>query len=336
LAKSGVPPELEAAMKRVLPLVELAVNTSFKVEGRKTLVEGMRYLPSLGGKRMRPFVAFLAGEAVGPAHAGSQTLMFGCGLELIHNFTLVHDDIMDKATLRRKHETVHKRWGENTAINAGDALFALGFESVLRTSGPAELKVELAVEVARMVRGIADGQQMDLEFEDQRVVREADYLKMIELKTSLMFSVGAYGGARIGGEPKPGAERMRAYGRNLGIGFQIRDDVIDLTQNRSEIGKEQGGDLKNGKKTVIALRTIDRMSSAQARTFKAAWRNKKATRRQILSAVKVMREVGAIGEASALALDYASRAKDELEHLNPSQARRNLLLLADYAASREK
>ncbi|RLF43554.1 MAG: polyprenyl synthetase family protein, partial [Thermoplasmata archaeon] len=214
-------------------------------EPRK-LYQAMQHLPLAGGKRLRPILAIISCEAVGGN--GKKAIPFGVALELIHTFTLVHDDIMDRDEERRGIPSVHKKFGEATAILAGDALFAKAFEVVSEVKENVGILVK---NIATMAREICEGQQMDMSFEEMEEVSEESFLKMIEKKTAKMFEHAAYGGAIIGGGSDEETLALRSYGRNLGMAFQIGDDCLDVIGKK--IGKPVGSDIREGKKTLMFI-----------------------------------------------------------------------------------
>ena len=189
--------DLKGYNEGVVKKIDAALAQMLDVGEQDTLRKAMMHLPLSGGKRLRPSLAMLVADCV--SGEGGRALPFGLALEIIHNFTLVHDDIMDRDDYRRGVKTVHKMWDEPTAINAGDALFARAFEILSTVEVTPEVFRELVYDVACMVRQIGEGQQWDMEFEKQKKVTEEEYLKMIERKTALMFMTGAKGGALIGG-----------------------------------------------------------------------------------------------------------------------------------------
>ncbi len=313
-----------------------AVASYLKEGEQRRLTEAMAWIPNAGGKRLRPVLTQMAAEAVGGPRAAKAALPVGVALELIHNFTLVHDDIMDRSELRRNRRTVHLKWDEPTAINAGDALFARAFEVLGEARVADTLKVELFGRVATMVRQIAEGQQWDMEFERARSVTRAQYLKMIERKTALMFSTAAYCGARVGGGSAGLARDLEAYGRLLGIAFQIQDDLLDLGALEEDLGKPIGKDIRNGKRTVMAIDTLDRLRGAELRAFKEVFGKARASAADIAKARALMESCGALGRARRLANRYGSGARQKLKALRPGPARDCLSELVGFVTSRAK
>ena len=232
------------------------INNAFsneKIEREPfSLYDPINYTLDSGGKRIRPALALMAcnlftdniNSAIKPA----------LGLEIFHNFTLLHDDIMDNAGIRRGKPTVHKKWNENTAILSGDAMFIKAYEYLLDCRSPNFrdiLKVfnETALEVC-------EGQQYDMEFETRESVSEDDYLRMIELKTSVLLAAALKIGAMIGGADNADAELLYKFGKNIGLAFQLQDDLLDVYGDINVFGKNPGGDIVANKKTFMLIKAF--------------------------------------------------------------------------------
>ncbi|MBM4237800.1 MAG: polyprenyl synthetase family protein, partial [Euryarchaeota archaeon] len=225
--------------------------------GSEKLIRAVRHYPEAGGKRLRPVLAYLVAEAVG--RKGKRSIPFGCSLEIIHNFTLIHDDVIDEDPVRRGRPAVHVLYDIPTAIIAGDAMFARGFEVISLTDTTPTRKNRLFALTSRTVWLIAEGQQMDFDFESKSDVTPAEYLEMVEKKTAVLFSCAAEGGAIIAEGTDAQVRDMREYGRLLGIAFQIWDDVLGITGEEKDLGKPIGSDIRNGKRTLIVLHALEEL-----------------------------------------------------------------------------
>lgn len=298
------------------------------------LYEAARHLPAGGGKRMRPALAMLACESVGGDLR--QALPFAAALELMHNFTLVHDDIMDKSAVRRNLPAVHVRFGEPTAILAGDLLFAKSFQAMHGLSTSCPVFKELDEALVQCILDICEGQQLDMEFEKRGTVSEEEYLDMIGKKTGVLFRLATKGGCRIGGGSDQEVQALAAYGMHLGLSFQIWDDFLDMISSETVLGKDIGNDLRNGKKTLIAVHCQHHASREQRRAFDRVYGNLKASEKDIKAAVEVLRETGSIEYARTVALQHNATAKEQLQVVPKTAVRDILSALADYAISREK
>jgi geranylgeranyl diphosphate synthase type II len=195
-----------------------------------------------------------------------QALDAGAALEIIHNFTLVHDDIMDQAPSRRGRPTVHMRWNLNTALLVGDVLLGIAYRALLRT-GVRRIKPLVDV-FTRGVVDVCEGQALDLEFERRMDVSVAEYFRMIEKKTARMFAMAAELGGMIGGAPPRRRAALRTFGLELGRAFQLQDDLLDVTADTKRFGKEIGGDILARKKTYLLLRALERVQGEDERRLK--------------------------------------------------------------------
>ena len=320
----------------LIVLVNTGLDEQLDIDIHKKLRDAMRYYPMAGGKRLRPILAMVAAEAIsGSEKSKKAALPLGLALEITHNFTLIHDDLMDKDLIRRGVPSVHAKFGEDTAINAGDALFARAFEVLSSTDLNVKAFKRLLNSFSVMVRGIAEGQQMDMDFEGRLDITEEEYLIMVEKKTALMFQVAAEGGALIGGGTEEQIEKLSEYGRLLGIGFQIWDDLLDLEGDQEKIGKPVGSDIKNGKRTLIVVRALDTLQGADRERFLQILGNEDATDADIKDAMDILNRVGAIDYTKKAALDYADRSKKLLDILPDSPSKNILLDNVDYLVSRD-
>lgn len=217
------------------------------------LYEPIRYMLSLGGKRMRPALLLMANELFGgdPEKAMGPAL----GIEVFHNFTLLHDDIMDKAPLRRSQPTVHTRWNNDIAILSGDTMFVQACQ-LMAEAEPKHLKRVLD-DFFRTAVEVCEGQQLDMNFETHHHVTIGDYIEMIGLKTAVLLGCALRIGAVLAGANDQDAERMYLFGKDLGIAFQLHDDLLDAYGDPEKFGKQVGGDILANKKTFLLLTAID-------------------------------------------------------------------------------
>lgn len=236
----------------------------------KSLYEPIGYILSLGGKRIRPALVLLAcniydsdiENAIKPA----------LGLEVFHNFTLLHDDLMDEADKRRNKPTVHKMWNANTAILSGDAMLIAAYQ-LIGTTEFAHLKeiFDLFTQTALKICG---GQQYDMEFESRLDVSEEEYIEMIRLKTAVLLACALKMGAIFGGASQEDAENLYKFGIHIGLAFQLQDDLLDVYGDTATFGKNIGGDILCNKKTVLLINALGLASEEQKRTLEN-WINKK-------------------------------------------------------------
>ncbi len=221
-----------------------------------SLYDPIRYALASGGKRLRPVSLLLAAEAFGEDEARTRALPAALAVEVFHNFTLVHDDIMDRAATRRGRPCVHVTWGEPEAILAGDLMHGLAARLIHETETPRGGRARALFD--RMVVRLCEGQALDLAFETRSDVSVEAYLDMIDLKTGALLDLSLELGALVGGADDASLAAMRRAGHALGRAFQIQDDLLDLTADHADWGKAIGGDLVAGKRTFLLLRALER------------------------------------------------------------------------------
>ena len=273
----------------------------------------MTHLFSGGGKRYRAILPRLVGEAVGNANKGHYTL--GASIEIIHNFTLIHDDIIDQDPIRRGLDAVHVAYDDATAINAGDAMLAVGFEILAESKDISGKKLRyLVTAIGEMVRRVAEGQQEDIEFEDREIVTEDDYIAMIAGKTSAMFETCARTGAILSDASTEIVKNMAKWGLNLGLCFQLMDDLIDITGDTKTLGKPAGSDIVQGKMTLIAIHAKD--SGLELPNFNKVFGKLKCDDLSLKLAVEDLQNSGSIEYARNKAMYHHEIAHDCLNKLD--------------------
>ena len=303
----------------------------------EVLAKASRHLLEAGGKRLRPCLALAACDAVGGR--AEDALEAAAALELLHTFTLIHDDIMDKDGFRRNVKTVYKIWGEPVAIMAGDALFAKVFEVVAanarRLKLPADRVVELFDIISKTSFEICRGQTSDMLFEGRSDVSEQEYLKMVSQKTGALIEASTKVGALLGkGKPKQ-VKALAEYGRLIGVAFQIHDDMLGVVGERKKFGKPIGNDIREGKRTLIIVRALAKASRGDRATLMCALGNEKASKAELAAAIKILKSTGAIDYAAKKARELVGDAKTKLQLLPDSKAKQFLMELADFTIERE-
>jgi len=299
----------------------------------RNLREAMLHYPKAGGKRFRPIFTMLVADAVGKS--GMKALPFGVALEMVHNFTLIHDDVMDNDDTRRGMKTVHVAYGIPAAILAGDALFAKAFAVVGDMDVDPEKRSRLASLLAKSVLLLAEGQQMDMDFEKSSEVKADDYLRMIERKTAVLMSAAAQGGAIVGGAELPLQESMFEFGRLMGLGFQIWDDVLGLRADEKRLGKPVGSDIRNGKKTLIVIYALETLDAGRRGRLSQILGKAAASKEEVEEAIGILDSAGAIDRAERIALEMISKAKTLLDDLPEGEDRQRLKDLTDFMIRRE-
>lgn len=217
------------------------------------------YILSVGGKRIRPVLMLMAYNLYKEDVSG--ILSPAAGIEMYHNYTLLHDDLMDRADMRRGKPTVHKVWNDNTAILSGDAMLVLAYQYV--TAAPAACLKEVLDLFSVTALEICEGQQYDVDFEQRNDVAESDYLEMIRLKTAVLLAAGLKMGAILGGASQQDAELLYDFGINIGLAFQLKDDLLDVYGDTAVFGKHIGGDILCNKKTYMMIKTLELANDEQ-------------------------------------------------------------------------
>lgn len=231
-------------------VVEQALKSTLVNKEPSRLYEPISYTLNLGGKRIRPALLLLANDLFGGNT--DNAINAALGIEIFHNFTLVHDDVMDDAPLRRGKDTVYKKWGINSAILSGDVMFVQAYQHLMKSNAE-KLSAILTIFNKTAVE-VCEGQQLDMDFETSDAVSIDAYLKMIELKTAVLLAASLKIGALLGDASNEDGDHIYEFGRNLGVAFQLMDDVLDLYGNPEKFGKRVGGDIITNKKTYLLLK----------------------------------------------------------------------------------
>ncbi len=325
---------LNISIMEVKPLVERRISDSLCASKHSRLSNAMMHLIEGGGKRLRATLPWLVGKAVGDSHFG--LLDVGAAIEIVHNFTLVHDDIMDDDDTRRGLNAVHIEYGLPTAINAGDAMLAIAFERLVGAKGLAHKDVGAMVNrLAWMVRRVSEGQQLDIEFEDRIAVSESDYFEMIEGKTAVMFLTCAEVGARMSGADAETIQCMADWGLAVGLCFQLMDDLIDVLSDSDTLGKPAGSDLAQGKRTLMVIHALSQPDSPELNNLKAVLgKGESATQAEIDLGLAALKSIGSVDYARMKAEEYHKKAHSCLDRLSDSPALLALRELTDYQLNR--
>ena len=225
----------------------------------ESLYEPIKYVLSMGGKRIRPTLMLLAYNLY--KENPEDILMNACALETYHNYTLLHDDLMDNADMRRGHLTVHKKWNDNTAILSGDSMLVLAFQRMMQCDTK-HLKDILDLFTVTALE-IGEGQQYDMEFETRNDVKEEEYIEMIRLKTSVLLACALKIGAILADASAEDADNLYKFGEQIGLAFQLQDDYLDVYGDSKVFGKEIGGDITSNKKTYMLINAFNKANAAQ-------------------------------------------------------------------------
>lgn len=294
-------------------------NTDHFPAGPASLYDPNRYFLSLGGKRIRPLLVLMGNELFDEIREDAWQV--ATAVELFHNFSLIHDDIMDAAALRRGQATVHQKYGVNTALLAGDVMLVKCYDYLNQVDrSVAQPVIRLFNKTAAEV---CEGQQMDMDFELRDDVSLLEYIEMIRLKTSVLIAAALQMGAMIGGAGKGNQEHLYAFGENLGIAFQVQDDYLDAFGDPEKFGKEVGGDIRQNKKTFLAIHTMEVANPGQQQLLKKlAAENPPDKVEQVLN---IMRQCGADEWARNLKDQYFKAAIKHLEAVAVVSSRKQVL-----------
>lgn len=283
---------------------------NFKKEP-KELYEPIGYIANLGGKRLRPLLTLFAAEVFGAQP--TDAIHAAVAIELFHNFSLIHDDIMDEAPLRRGNKTVHEKWNLNTGILSGDAMLILAYQ-YFENYEPAIFK-DLAKLFSKTALEVCEGQQLDINFETRSDVSIPEYIKMIEYKTAVLVGAALEMGAIVAKTTENNKVAIYNFGRDLGIAFQLQDDYLDAFGETATFGKQIGGDILENKKTYLYLRSLEN-ASASDKIELLNWFSSKDGGQEKIEAVKLLFEkTNATNDTQLLIEEYTQKALLQLETL---------------------
>ena len=327
-------------------LVNDAIDDDLPMAEPERLYEATRYILEAGGKRLRPTVSLLTGEALAdveplsadyrafPALDGDRfdLLRAAVSVEVIQSFTLIHDDIMDEDDLRRGVPAVHEAYDTETAILAGDTLYAKAFELLSDTGADPAAGLEAVNTLASTCTKICEGQSLDVDFEARDDVTPEEYLDMVERKTAVLYGASAAIPGILMGADEETVDALYQYGIESGRAFQIHDDVLDLTVSSEQLGKQRGSDLVEAKETLITLHA--RQQGVDVDALVTASTPAEATEAEVDEAVAALDDAGSIEYAREMAEDLAARSKQRLSVLPDNEARALLADIADFLVTR--
>lgn len=299
----------------------------------KSLYEPIRYVLSMGGKRIRPTLMLLGYNLF--KDNPEKILMNAVALETYHNYTLLHDDLMDNADLRRGHETVHKKWDANTAILSGDSMLVLAYERMAQCDEKHLAKVLKLFTTTALE--IGEGQQFDMEFENRNDVKEEEYIEMIRLKTSVLLACALKMGAILADASDEDAENLYKFGEQIGLAFQLQDDYLDVYGDTKVFGKEIGGDITSNKKTYMLINAFNLADEAQRAELQKWVEAKDFDRAEKVAAVtRLYNEIGIDKLAQDKIAYYFEQSKKYLDAVNvPAERKEELAKYAQKMMKRQ-
>ena len=309
------------------------------VSGKPELLyDASLHLIKAGGKRLRPLATVLGGRLFGLKE--DIGVKAGAAVELLHNFTLVHDDIMDKDEFRRGVPTVHKLWGEDIAILAGDLLFAKAFEALLRLTDYGidyEAVVKAAKELCWASVTVAEGQALDLSLSKLETVTLDNYIEMVYKKTAALFKASLCIGAILAKASEEEVSKLASYAINVGIAFQIRDDELGLVADEKKLGKPVYSDLREGKKTILVIYALSKASEEEKMFLLSVLGNENAIKLKLKRAAEIIISLGALDYSNKLANEFLDKGLKALDSINEvdSEAKALLRKLALFVTKRQ-
>lgn len=297
----------------------------------KNLYDPLRYFMTLGGKRTRPTLTLLGCQLFGKP--GLKALNAALAVELFHNFTLIHDDIMDEAPLRRGKVTVHEKWNTNIGILSGDVLFVEAYK--LLAKNDISVLPQLIEVFSKTAVEVCEGQQLDMDFETRDDVRIEEYIEMIRLKTSVLLGAALEMGAIVAEASEQDKKHLYNFGVNIGIAFQLQDDFLDLYADPEKFGKQVGGDIITNKKTFLLLKAKELANDNQAEKLDALLINDNQAEK-VEQAKSLFTEIGVDKLAKNLMYEYYEKAKKEMDAIQVEEdAKHELIALGEYLINRD-
>lgn len=286
------------------------------------LYDPVTYVLSIGGKRLRPVLMLMAYNLY--KEQVSDIFNPATGIEIYHNYTLLHDDLMDRADRRRGKPTVHKVWNDNTAILSGDAMLVLAYQFMAQV--PAEHLKEIMNLFSLTALEICEGQQMDMDFEQRMDVSEEEYLEMIRLKTSVLLASSLKIGALLGGASSEDANALYNFGINMGMAFQLKDDFLDVYGDTSTFGKNIGGDILCNKKTYLLIKALEKADAEQNNVLKHWLEAKEFDPASKIAAITaVYNQIGIKEYSEAKMAEYNAKALESLQAVRVEEGRKTEL-----------
>ncbi|RLI32114.1 polyprenyl synthetase family protein [Candidatus Bathyarchaeota archaeon] len=318
-------------------LVDEYMDQVLRVRRPEALYRAARHLIEAGGKRLRPFLLLKACSLVGGEQR--EAVPLAAAIELLHNFTLIHDDVMDNDDFRRNVPTVHRLWGVPIAIASGDLLFAKVYEAVGRWAEESKPPLERALAIIERVTQasieICEGQVLDISFASLKEVTEEDYFRMIGGKTAALLRSSAEIGAIAGGGGGEEVRRLGEFAYNAGLAFQLVDDYLGATADEKVLGKPVGSDFREGKKTLIIVHALAHAPPEERKRIMGALGNPRLSREEVKEVTEILEALGSLSYTLERAREYVEKAKDNLRGFPDCEAKRDLLDLVEFFISRK-
>ncbi|HEV8475091.1 MAG TPA: polyprenyl synthetase family protein [Methylomirabilota bacterium] len=329
-------PTLEQVLKERVAALVGADLAAVEAEIRRELVSPVPliqemggYIAGAGGKRLRPIVLLLAARLAG--YHGPRAVRLACAVELLHTATLIHDDVVDQAPLRRGQPSANARWGDDASVLVGDHLYSKSFAMLVRDNDRAILET-----LARATVSMTEAEVFQLQLKRSGVTTESDYVRIITQKTASFMSACCRIGALLGGVSLGQLDALTRYGLDIGIAFQMSDDSLDFVADEGRLGKAVGADLREGKRTLPLIAALERLSETEAERVRATLRRRAPEPAEIEEIRRVVLEHDGVEYARERAHTYARAAKADLEAFPASDERETLALVADFVVDRDR
>jgi len=287
------------------------------------------YIAGAGGKRLRPMLLLLAARLAG--YRGPRSARLACVVELLHTATLIHDDVVDRAPLRRGRASANAQWGDDAAVLVGDHLYSKSFAMLVRDDDHAVMEA-----LARSTVSMTEAEVFQLELKRSGVTTEADYVRIITQKTASFIAACCSIGGLLGGLPPARIDALTRYGLDIGIAFQISDDSLDFVADEARFGKAIGADLREGKRTLPLIALLERARPTELERVRALLRRRALEPVELEEVRRLVLEHEGVAYARARAHAYARKAKADLEIFSPSEERDTLALVADFVVDRDR
>jgi octaprenyl-diphosphate synthase len=329
-------PTLERVLKeRVAALVgdDLAAveaEIAHELDSPVPLIQEMGgYIAGAGGKRLRPILLLLAARLA--EYRGPRAVRLACVVELLHTATLIHDDVVDQAPLRRGRPSANAQWGDDASVLVGDHLYSKSFAMLVRDNDRGVMET-----LARSTVSMTEAEVFQLQLKRSGLTSEADYMRIITQKTASFMSACCRIGGLLGALPAARTEALTRYGLDIGIAFQISDDALDFTADQARLGKAIGADLREGKRTLPLIAMLERVTPAEAERVRALLRRRTLEAAEIEDIRRLVLDHAGVEYARARAHAYVQAAKSDLEAFAPSEEREILTLVADFVVDRDR
>ena len=298
--------------KELRELIDTRLNKNEYLVEARSLYSPVEYIISLKAKRIRPVLLLMSHQLF--SDNLNQAISPAIGVEIFHNFTLLHDDIMDNASVRRGYQTVHEKWNKNTAILSGDAMLIESYKHII------EVDKNILKDVLKIYNNAAIqvciGQKWDMDFESKKNVTISEYIKMIEYKTAVLIAASMQIGGLTGGADNRTQEHLFEFGKNIGIAFQLKDDLLDTFGNEKVFGKETGGDIKSNKKTYLYLKALELADDKTAKILNKCYSTTLINNTKKINKVKeIFYDLSVVDHTNILISKYHALAIDSLKHI---------------------